>query len=1114
MKRPPVILFVLLACVLTRGSGQTPETPLSWFEPNPGWSLAEAVLLPQDASEFQVIGRGSGSILYFTGDPSRDSQLRTLAYIGDCVIRMEFLLTPNARAGLYVQSRYKLVLTPAEMGALGPLQKTKDAEEATGVVAPLLNAAGEPGTWQTLEVKFRAPRNDEARNQIQPPLIIEAKINGKLVHAHVMPQGRSAGSEYDWDDAGGPSSIGVEEGSLALRAFSIRRADFEAVPVPEVSGQPTNVGKLIDFVAQGEQIYRGLGCIECHAIDANDTSVKTGPNLFGLMMLDPRDRVIVAGEGHRFTVKADRAYLHRSLRSPPTELAIAEQGPTQGQPYLPLMPPFLPTVLTDAQIDAIGSFLATLNEPKNQGPVVRLVEETGPKNYDPMTDQHQILVDRAVRIQRGPMDGLSGRSIHVGQPDGINYSFDPRVLAIAKIWQGGFLDTSGESVNRGGLGLKPGFESREIDLGPAGVLFAPLNAQGEPIDFAFKEAKFRDGETIAESLNSPSDHLDRLAAVNAQFLGYSRDSADPLASPTFEYRSGRNRISVQTEFSRDGQVRILVAGDFAEPQAFLINEGVLGPVSVSAGNVAAQRWTVPAGKQTVSVQGRLTLASESWRPEPSRFDYLVQRLAVEGTEATLPRGYRSEQFLSPKDNYGRDQLFEPLGLALAPDGTIVVATRTAGIWRLSRGEWRLFAEGLFDCLGIQVEDEHGFQLVAGQKAELTRITDTDRDGRADRFETLSDAFGFHGNYHAYLHGPARNAEGDYFVTLNLDDAGQLDYMYRAGGKYMGTSGGFRGWAARIPAAGGFEPWADGLRSPAGLAFGPDDRLWYADNQGEYFGTSKLFVLKKGGFYGHPAGLVDRPGLTPTSPELGWERVKAQREPAVVLFPQNRLANSPGNPAWDTTAGKFGPFANQLFIGDQTQSNLIRVVTEKVGAHEQGVAIPFGRDLQSGIMRPLFLADGSLLLGQTGRGWQAKGGRVASLQRLVWDGKTIPPAIQRVSAISGGFDVRLTVPLPENLNEAAIRATIAIKSWVYRDAPDYGSPELDEKSEPISNLEIGGERKSIRVKLAKTDQPQIHPDQTARVYYLTLAGKDLWGSDTPGFEAFYTLYEFPSDASSN
>jgi hypothetical protein len=137
-----------------------------------------------------------------------------------------------------------------------------------------------------------------------------------------------------------------------------------------------------------------------------------------------------------------------------------------------------------------------------------------------------------------------------------------------------------------------------------------------------------------------------------------------------------------------------------------------------------------------------------------------------------------------------------------------------------------------------------------------------------------------------------------------------------------------------------------------------------------------------------------------------------------------------------------------------------------------------------------------------------------LQRLVWDAKTIPPAIQRVSAIPGGFDVQLTVPLAENLNEAAVRATLAIRSWVYRDAPDYGSPELDEKSEAISALEIGNDRKSIRIMLASTDQPRIHPDQTARVYHLTLAGKDLWGSDAPGFEAFYTLYEFPAASSAD
>ena len=81
--------------------------------------------------------------------------------------------------------------------------------------------------------------------------------------------------------------------------------------------------------------------------------------------------------------------------------------------------------------------------------------------------------------------------------------------------------------------------------------------------------------------------------------------------------------------------------------------------------------------------------------------------------------------------------------------------------------------------------------------------------------------------------------------------------------------------------------------------GPDGRIWYTDNQGDFVGTSKMFELKKDAFYGHPAGLVDLPGMTPDSPEIQWEQVAARKEQPVILFPHNRVANSPGNPAWIT-----------------------------------------------------------------------------------------------------------------------------------------------------------------------------------------------------------------------
>ena len=222
---------------------------------------------------------------------------------------------------------------------------------------------------------------------------------------------------------------------------------------------------------------------------------------------------------------------------------------------------------------------------------------------------------------------------------------------------------------------------------------------------------------------------------------------------------------------------------------------------------------------------------------------------------------------------------------------------------------------------------------------------------------------------------------------------------------------------------------------------PDGRVWYADNQGDFVATSKLFELKKDKFYGHPAGLVDLPGMTPDSPEIKYDNVADRREQPVILFPHNRVANSPGNPAW-VTQKKFGPFAGQMLIGDQTQSNLLRVAMQKVGDVEQGSVMPFFEGLESGVMRPVFLPDGSLLLGQTGRGWQAKGGKVASLQHVTLGRKDRRAADRRHGRHADGFRVDLTQPLGNGVSEAilmprcrwnpgciAMRPTTARRSWI-------------------------------------------------------------------------------------
>jgi hypothetical protein len=150
-----------------------------------------------------------------------------------------------------------------------------------------------------------------------------------------------------------------------------------------------------------------------------------------------------------------------------------------------------------------------------------------------------------------------------------------------------------------------------------------------------------------------------------------------------------------------------------------------------------------------------------------------------------------------------------------------------------------------------------------------------------------------------------------------------------------------------------------------------------------------------------------------------------------------------------------------------------------------------------------------LLGQTGRGWQAKGGKVASLQHVRWDGKTIAADILAVRATPQGFRIEFTQPLGAGASTDILRAALAVESWTYRDAPDYGSPELDLKPEEVRGVTVGADRRSLEVVLASRDVPNVHPQQTGRVYHLKLESQTLFDGPAPRqLDAYYTLHRFP------
>jgi len=869
----------------------------------------------------------------------------------------------------------------------------------------------------------------------------------------------------------------------------------------------------VDAVAEGKTAFELYGCVVCHAVAKDDATVRIGPNLHGLFLNEPREReVLDPKSGEKKKVKADKNYYLDSARKSWDVLAVAESGPTKGIAFLAAMPLFTTEVLPGQAVENIWHYLRTLADAGQAGPAVvkvKLAKQATPKNIVDIPNEEP--VSKRTRVFRAPLRGSSGRALHVGLPNGMNYTFDPRFLSVRNIWGGGFLNLSKEREGRGTPGSVRGQGAQVFIEG--GAILQPLTSAGVPVDFEFKEPDVLDDQAVEKWLWDDRDFRTLLTSVDAKFLGHTLDPV--TGDPAFHIRIGKNDIFQKVTLTGDGRIEFVIEGKLKEPQKFKLAENGLSDVKAGGETFTGGVWTLdpamgPLHKLTARLAGGLVARpildrEEDWASQP-----VVTSPPKEGRQKLeLPAGYSVEDWESPKDLYGRKQLFEPTGIAVAKDGTIVVGTRTAGVWRIRDGKWTLFAEGIYECLGVVIEDDKGDRIVVTQKPELTRMTDTNGDGRADKFETLCDDFGCHANYHEYIHGPVRDAEGAYYITLNLAHSKSERASWRAGGPFMGTMGGFRGWALRITPDGKSEPFAYGLRSPAGLAFDPDGRLWYAENQGEYVGSSKLVPLEKGKFYGHLSSLVDLPGkMKPDSKELNFDLWKDKRRIGAVWLPHGRLANSPGNPVWDTTGGKFGVYEKQIFIGDQTLSTLLRVVTEQTNGIDQGCVIPFARGLAAGVMRPCFLPDGSLLLGQTGRGWVSAGGSQDRLQRILYDGKTVAADFLRINAAKDGFVIHFTQPIVSTVTDENLAAALKESSYFYADTGKYGSPENDRRDDVVAGVKLSADRRSASVGVKDFGSGDRWLN---RIYHIRIEDTKTLFGEAPVWkklEAYYTLRAIP------
>ena len=456
--------------------------------------------------------------------------------------------------------------------------------------------------------------------------------------------------------------------------------------------------------------------------------------------------------------------------------------------------------------------------------------------------------------------------------------------------------------------------------------------------------------------------------------------------------------------------------------------------------------------------------------------------------------YLREEIPLPKG-----EVMEIGSIALMPDKKVAVTTRRGDLWicegayedDLSKVKWTVAHRGLHEPLGMFYKDG---SLILTQRPEVSKLTDTDKDGKIDSFETLCADWGINGDYHEYAFGSPADKDGNVWVVLCLTGS-------------FNAHAPWRGWCVRVTPDGEMIPTCSGIRSPGGIGFNAEGDTFYTDNQGVWNGSSSLKWLKPGSFQGNPSGNIfyqDQTAIEPLANQpTDGSRIETERAripqfmPPAVVLPHGKVGQSPTAVIYDHTSGKFGPFSNQVLVGEQTHSEVQRVFTEKIKGVYQGAVIKCLSGFRAGIIPMRLSDDGTLFVGGSNRGWASRGGKPFTFERVRWTGKT-PFEILEMRAKPDGFELTFT----EAVDPKTIKPeSFSMAAWTYIYQSKYGSPEVDQVTPVIKSATLSGDGKSVRLVVEGLVKGHVHHLSSPGVR--SASGNKLWHQD-----AYYTLNEIP------
>jgi len=195
------------------------------------WTLAGEI--GQDPKNEKMLAWKPGTDVLVNGPKGRTRNLFTKLEHGDCEAHVEFMVPKGSNSGVYFQGRYEIqvldswgVEKPKHGDCGGIYQRWAKGKGFEGR-PPRVNAAREPGRWQTFDVTFRAPRFDAAGKKIANACFLKVVHNGVVVHENEPVTGPTRAAAFGDEKPTGPLMLQGDHGPVAYRNLWIVKRDFE-----------------------------------------------------------------------------------------------------------------------------------------------------------------------------------------------------------------------------------------------------------------------------------------------------------------------------------------------------------------------------------------------------------------------------------------------------------------------------------------------------------------------------------------------------------------------------------------------------------------------------------------------------------------------------------------------------------------------------------------------------------------------------------------------------------------------------------------------------------------------------------------------------------------------